>query len=79
MAFVNSISFSHRFSSDGEAPIDICSYQEINHVCSGDNVTAVTRSYFQFMLACGYSPSNICDAMEALADEYREAWGYNEK
>lgn len=78
MAFVNSISFSHRFS-DEESASDHCSYQEINHTYSGDNATAIARAYVQFMLACGYAPSSVLDSMESVASEYNEAWGYNEK
>jgi hypothetical protein len=78
MAFVNSISFSHRFSDD--KPVgDCCSYQEINHIYSGDNATAIARAYVQFMLACGYAPSSVLESMDSVASEYSEAWGYNEK
>jgi hypothetical protein len=75
MPFVNTISFSHRFSDDG-APTDCCSYQEINHIYSGDNALAVARAYVQFMLACGYAPSNVLEGMETIASEYKAAWGY---
>jgi hypothetical protein len=78
MPFVNTISFSHRFSDDGVAT-DCCSYQEINHIYSADNATAMARSYVQFMLACGYAPSSVLESMESIASEYTEAWGYNEK
>jgi hypothetical protein len=78
MAFVNSISFSHRFSDD--QPVgDCCSYQEINHIYSGDNATAIARAYVQFMLACGYAPSSVLESMDNIASEYSEAWGYNGK
>ena len=73
MAFVNSISFSHRFSDD-QPVSDCCSYQEINHIYSGDNATAIARAYVQFMLACGYAPSSVLGSMEAVALEYSEAW-----
>jgi hypothetical protein len=73
MPFVNTISFSHRFSDDQTLP-DCCSYQEINHTYSADNATAMARVYVQFMLACGYAPSSVLDGMEAVALEYREAW-----
>ena len=75
MPFVNTISFSHRFSDDAVTP-DYCSYQEVNHIHSGDNATAVTRAYVHFMLACGYAPSSVLESMKAIASEYSEAWGY---
>ena len=78
MPFVNTISFSHRFSDDGAAS-DCCSYQEINHIYSADNTKAMARSYVQFMLACGYAPSSVLEGMETIASEYSEAWGYNRK
>jgi thiaminase len=78
MAFVNSISFSHRFS-DEEAMSNYCSYQEVNHTYSGDNATAIARAYVQFMLACGYSPSSVLQGMEAITSEYSQAWGYTVK
>jgi hypothetical protein len=78
MPFVSTISFSHRFSDDGAAS-DCYSYQEINHIYSADNTKAMARSYVQFMLACGYAPSSVLKGMEAIASEYSEAWGYNEK
>ena len=78
MPFVNTISFSHRFSDDGVAS-DCCSYQEINHIYSADNTNAMARSYVQFMLACGYAPSSVLEGMETIASEYSEAWGYNRK
>jgi len=76
MAFVNTISFSHRFSDDA-ATHDCCSYQEINHTYSADSATAIARAYVQFMLACGYAPSSVLNGMESVASEYSEAWGYN--
>ena len=78
MPFVNTISFSHRFSDDGAAS-DCCSYQEINHIYSADHTIAMARSYVQFMLACGYAPSSVLEGMETIASEYSEAWGYNGK
>jgi beta-glucosidase-like glycosyl hydrolase len=73
MPFVNTISFSHRFSDDAVMS-DCCSYQEINHIYSADSATAIARAYVQFMLACGYAPSSVLDGMEAVASEYSEAW-----
>lgn len=73
MAFVNSISFSHRFSDDGECR-DTCSYQEINHTYSADAAPAMARAFYQFMMACGYAPSSVTDAMISIASEYEEAY-----
>lgn len=73
-AFVNSYSFSHRFSDDSNAPTDCASYQEVNHQCSGVNATGLARQFFQFAIGCGYSPKNIVDAFSSLADEYGTAY-----
>jgi hypothetical protein len=73
MAFVNSISFSHRFSDDGVSS-DTCSYQEINHIYSGDNAFAVTRAFYQFMMACGYAPQSVTNALLSIGAEYEEAY-----
>jgi hypothetical protein len=78
MAFVNTISFSHRFSD--ERPVGgYCSYQEINHTISNDDAMAVVRAFYQFMMACGYAPSNAVDAMTTIADEYGAAYCYDGK
>ena len=76
MAFVNSISFSHRFSDDGVTS-DTCSYQEINHTYSADTATALARAYFQFMVACGYAPKSVVDGMLRIGTEYEEAYCYD--
>lgn len=73
MAFVNSISFSHRFSDD-HTTSDTCSYQEINHTYSADNATAMMRAFYQFMMGCGYAPQSVCEAMLAIGTEYEEAY-----
>lgn len=78
MPFVNTISFSHRFSDEGVMP-DCCSYQEINHTHSADNATAIARAYVQFMLACGYAPSSVLDSMQGVSSEYSEAWNCSGK
>lgn len=78
MAFVNTISFSHRFS-DEQALSDFCSYQEINHTYSADNATALTRAFYQFMMACGYAPSSVAQAMQGVGAEYEEAYCYDRK
>jgi hypothetical protein len=31
------------------------------------------------MMACGYAPQNVTEAMQSVGAEYEEAWGYNEK
>jgi hypothetical protein len=74
MALVNTISFSHRFSDD-KVCHDTCSYQEINHIYSADAAPAVARAFYQFMMACGYAPQSVSDAMISIATEYDEAYG----
>jgi hypothetical protein len=78
MPFVNTISFSHRFSDDAAVP-DSCSYQEINHTYSGDSAPALARAFYQFMMACGYAPSSVCQAMQSIGSEYEEAYCYDKK
>ena len=76
VAFVDSYSFSHRFTGEGTS--DTAGYQEIIHQCQDVNAIALTRQYFQFAVGCGYSPKNIVDAFYSLADEYGEAYcGYD--
>ena len=72
MPYVDSYSFSHRFTDD-KACTDYAGYQEIIHHCSEVNATALARQFYQFALACGYAPQNIVDAFFALADEYGKA------
>lgn len=80
MAFVDSYSFSHRFSDDQHVPSDYASHQEINHQCSGVNADGLVRQFFYFAIGCGYSPRNIVDAFEAMAEEYGEAYcNYDKK
>lgn len=80
MAFVDSYSFSHRFTSDGGGTSDTAGYQEIIHQCNDVNGMALTRQFFQFALGCGYSPRTMVDAMSALSEEYGDAYcGYNYK
>jgi hypothetical protein len=73
MAFVNSISFSHRFSDDGVTH-DTCSYQEINHTYSADTASAMMRAFYQFMMGCGYAPQSVIEAMLSIGTEYEEAY-----
>lgn len=79
MAFVNSYSFSHRYSDD-HAPTDIAGHQEIIHQCQDVNADGLTRQFFHFAVGCGYSPKNIVDAFYMLADEYGKSYcGYDGK
>jgi uroporphyrinogen-III decarboxylase len=79
MTFVDSYSFTHRFTDD-KVLLDTASYQEIIHQCNGVNGMGLTRQFFQFALGCGYPPSTIVDAMAALSKEYGKAYcGYNEE
>jgi hypothetical protein len=77
-AFVNSITFSHRFSDD-HTTSDTCSYQEINHVYSNDNAISMARAYYQFMMACGYAPQSVIDGMVCIASEYEQAYCYDKE
>jgi hypothetical protein len=79
MAFVDSYSFSHRFSDDG-AETDVAAYQEIIHQCQQVNAIGLTRQFYQFAIGCGYAPKSIVDAFYSLAEEYGAAHcGYNEE
>lgn len=78
MPFVNTISFSHRFSDEAVTP-DSCSYQEINHIYSGDSAPALARAFYQFMMACGYSPNAVSQAMQSIGSEYEEAYCYSKE
>jgi hypothetical protein len=78
MAFVDSYSFSHRFSDD-RADTDFAGHQEVNHQCSGVNAIGLTRQFFHFAVGCGYSPKNIVDAFRSLAEEYGKAYYNGEK
>jgi uroporphyrinogen-III decarboxylase len=74
-AFVDSYSFSHRFS--GDTTSDTAGYQEIIHQCQEVNATGLTRQFFQFALGCGYAPQSVIEAFEMLADEYSSAYCYD--
>lgn len=69
MAFVDSYSFSHRFTDD-KAATDVAGYQEIIHQCSEVNATGLTRQFYQFALGCGYAPQSMVDAFLTLSEEY---------
>jgi hypothetical protein len=75
MAFVNTISFSYRFSSE-LATSDACSYQEVNHVYSAENSTVMARCFVQFMLAAGYKPGNVLAGMKEIVAECDKDWGF---
>ncbi|CAB4155193.1 hypothetical protein UFOVP649_99 [uncultured Caudovirales phage] len=73
MALVNAFSFSHRFSCEKTLD-DCCSYQQIDHTYSGESPRALCRAFYQFMMACGFAPQNVSEAMLAIGDEYNEAY-----
>lgn len=68
MAFVNTISFSHRFSTE-EADFGPA-YEEINMTISNDNARALCDGFFRFAIATGYMPTTILDAFAQMEDEY---------
>jgi hypothetical protein len=76
MPFVNTISFSHRFSSDN-VPSNGCSYEEINHTYSAESTTAMTRCFARFMVGAGYSPADVFEGMATVVSEDGKNWGYN--
>jgi len=69
MAFVDSYSFSHRFTAENPA-IDEAGYQEIIHQCNSVNAIGLARQFYQFALGCGYAPQSMVDAFYAVAEEY---------
>ena len=73
MASVNSFSFSHRFNCEEELR-DTCSYQQIDHTYSGESPEALCRAFYQFMMACGFAPQNVSEAMLSIGTEYDEAY-----
>jgi hypothetical protein len=73
MAFVDSYSFSHRFS-DETVPTDYASYQEVVHQCSGVNATGLARQFCAFALGCGFPPSSIYSAMVEIGALYNKAY-----
>jgi hypothetical protein len=72
MAFVNSYSFSHRFSDDA-APVGYSSYQEIIHQSNADSAATLTREFYCFALACGFAPQSVVGSFIDLAEEYGQA------
>lgn len=71
-AFVNSYSFSHRFSDDS-APSGYSSYQEIVHQSNADSAMTLGREFYHFALACGFAPQSVVNAFLELAEEYNNA------
>jgi hypothetical protein len=80
MPFVNTISFSRRYSSD-KAPSyessDGCSYVEVNHTYSAENTTVMARCFAEFMVGAGYSPADVLEGMATVVSEDGKNWGYN--
>lgn len=74
MAFVDSYSFSHRFSDEKWTDSDTANHQEVVVQCHEASATALTRVFFQFALGCGFSPNNVASAMAAISEEYGEAY-----
>jgi len=74
-AFVNSYSFSHRFS--GDTDVDHAGYQEIIHQCQEVNATALAREFFHFAMGCGYAPQSMVEAFAKLSQEYGDAYCYD--
>ena len=68
MAFVNTISFSHRFSTE-EADFGPA-YEEINMTISNDNARALCEGFFRFAMAAGYMPVTILNAFTSMEEEY---------
>jgi hypothetical protein len=68
MAFVNTISFSHRFSTE-EADFGPA-YEEINMTISNDNARALCEGFFRFAMAAGYMPVTILNAFAQMEEEY---------
>lgn len=74
-AFVNSYSFSHRFS--GKADGDTAGYREVIHQCQEVNATALAREFFCFATGCGYSQQSMVEAFGKLVQEYGNAYCYD--
>jgi len=68
VAFVNTISFSHRFSTE-KADLGPA-YEEINMTISNDNARALCEGFFRFAMAAGYMPATILNAFENMEEEY---------
>ena len=72
MAFVNSYSFSHRFSDDREVE-GYSSWQEIVHQTNATNALALVRDFYGFAAGCGFAPSSMVAAFIAAAEEVGQA------
>ena len=68
MAFVNTISFSHRFSTE-QADVGPA-YEEINMTISNDNARALCEGFFRFAMATGYLPTTMLNAFLEMEEEY---------
>jgi hypothetical protein len=68
VAFVNTISFSHRFSTE-EADFGPA-YEEINMTISNDNASALCEGFFRFAMSAGYMPVTILNAFTSMEEEY---------
>jgi len=68
MAFVNTVSFSHRFSTEDASfgP----AYEEINMTISNDHARALCEGFFRFAMAAGYLPTTILNAFIDMEEEY---------
>jgi hypothetical protein len=58
--------------------VDCCSYQQIDHTYSGESPSALCRAFYQFMMACGFAPQNVSEAMLSIGTEYDEAYSPQE-
>ena len=72
MAFVNSYSFSHRFSDDREVD-GYSSWQEIVHQTNATNALALVRDFYGFAAGCGFAPSSMVIALMTVAEEMGQA------
>jgi len=68
MAFVNTVSFAHRFSTE-KADMGPA-YEEVNMTVSNDNARALCEAFFRFAMATGYMPVTILNAFDAMEEEY---------
>lgn len=72
MAFVNSYSFSHRFSDDREVQ-GYSSWQEIVHQTNASDALAFVRDFYGFALGCGFAPQSMVTAFMEVAQEMGQA------
>lgn len=72
MAFVNSYSFSHRFTDEREVT-GYSSWQEIVHQTNATHACALVRDFYGFAMGCGFAPSSMIEAFMTIAEEYGQA------